>query len=169
MKVEGQTVTAEDYVKKVELTGENNAFVISPSPATNGIMRLTDGVLTGTTAAGALTLTAQSDKQGRVATWSATDDGTADFTTITFPQAYGLVAPVTGKMGVKITLGSAGNLDADKDHTYQTVDNTTITVNWEQGKHHAYTMTVTDRGIEFSQVQVVGWDEAPPKVDVPVV
>lgn len=71
-------------------------------------------------------------------------------------------------MGVKITLGPTGALDAEKDHTYQTKNNTSVNVNWEQGKHYVYTMTVTDRGIEFGEVQVIGWDETPPAVSVPV-
>ena len=70
-------------------------------------------------------------------------------------------------MGVKITLGPTGALDAVKDHTYQTKEKT-VAATWEQGKHYVYTMTVTDKGIEFSQVQVVGWDDSPEAVVVPV-
>ena len=47
MKGKEQTVTTEDYVKKVELTS-NNAFVTAASPATEVTMQLTDGTLTGT-------------------------------------------------------------------------------------------------------------------------
>lgn len=172
MKASGQTVTSEDYVKKVELTSSNTAFVVSPEPATNVVMRLTDGVLTGTSTATSLTLTAVTDKQGQVAEWSEPTEpaeAASGSTDVTFAQTYGLVAPCTGtSMGVKITLGPTGALDAEKDHTYQTKNNTSVNVNWEQGKHYVYTMTVTDRGIEFGEVQVIGWDETPPAVSVPV-
>lgn len=168
MKAKGQTVTTEDYVKKVELTSGSDIFVVTPESATHVALQLTDGVLTGTTPVASLALTAKSDRQGQVATWSETQGG-QDFTKVADPQAYGLVAPTNGQMGVKITLGPEGSIDAAKDHTYATENNTAITINWEQGKHYAYTIIVTDRGIEFTQVQVIGWDETPEKVDVPVV
>lgn len=172
MKTKGQEVTTEDYVKKVELTSSNTAFIVSPEPATNVVMRLTDGILTGTLTAISLTLTAVTDKQGQVAEWSEPTEpaeAASGSTDVTFAQVYGLVAPCTGtSMGVKITLGPTGALDAEKDYTYQTKNNTSVNVNWEQGKHYVYTMTVTDRGIEFGEVQVIGWDETPPAVSVPV-
>ena len=171
MKAEGQEVTTEDYVKKLELTSNGAAFVVASNPS-SAVMRLTDGVLTGTSTTTALTLTAKTENQGQVAAWSepvteVAEAAESGYTVVTSPQAYGLVAPCTGKMGVKITLGPTGALDAVKDHTYQTKENT-VAATWEQGKHYVYTMTVTDKGIEFSQVQVVGWDDSPEAVVVPV-
>ena len=192
MKAKGQAVTVEDYVKRIELTSDQSEFATSPDPATGVALRLTDGILTGTTPAKSLMLTAAMGKQGQLAEWSETDEGVQDFAQITFPQVYGLGAPAdcsptpevagsvfslwplvryqagSGGIGVKITLGPAGALDTDKDHTYQTANNTTVAANWEQGKHYVYTMSVTDRGIEFIQVQVIGWDDTPPTVNVPV-
>ena len=81
MKGKEQTVTTEDYVKKVELTS-NNAFVTAASPATEVTMQLTDGTLTGTLTTGTLTLTATTgtSEQGQIATWTeGGSGGTADF------------------------------------------------------------------------------------------
>ena len=171
MKAEGQEVTTEDYVKKLELTSNGTAFVVASNPS-SAVMRLTDGTLTGTLTTTALTLTAKTENQGQVAAWSepvteVAEAAESGSTVVPSPQAYGLVAPCTGQMGVKITLGPKGELNTDKDHTYQTKENT-VAATWEQGKHYVYTMTVTDKGIEFSQVQVVGWDETPEPVVVPV-
>lgn len=169
MKAKEQTVTSEDYVKKVELTSSSSAFVTTPSPATNVSLKLTDGALTGTSTTGTLTLTAATGtgEQGQIAVWAETASATADFTAVT-PQAYGLVAPVNaGNIGVKITLGGSGAL-SDKDHAYSTGTGQTISVNWEKGKHYVYTMTVTDRGLEFSSVTVTDWESGGDSVSVPV-
>lgn len=168
MKAKEQAVTSEDYVKKVELASSSSAFVTAPSPATGVALQLTDGTLTGTSTANALTLTAATGagEQGQIAVWTESS-GTADFTAVT-PQAYGLVAPANaGQIGVKITLGASGSL-SDQDHTYSTANNQTVTVNWEKGKHYIYTMTVTDRGLEFSSVTVAGWESGGDSVSVPV-
>lgn len=172
MKANGQTVTSEDYVKKVELTSSNTAFVMASTPASSVTMKLADGTLTGTSTTSTLTLTATTgtSEQGPIATWAETSgggDGTADFSEVT-PQAYGLVAPANvGDIGVKITLGAAGALD-DKDHTYSTTSNNKISVNWVKGKHYIYTMTVTDRGLEFNSVSVADWESSGDPVAVPV-
>lgn len=172
MKANGQTVTSEDYVKKVELTSSNTAFVIASLPATNVEMKLVDGTLTGTSTTGTLTLTATTGdgEQGQIATWAEASGGgssTADFSAVT-PQAYGLVAPVNvGNIGVKITLGAVGEL-SDQDHIYSTANNSAISVNWEKGKHYVYTMTVTDRGLEFGSVEVADWESSGDPVAVPV-
>lgn len=179
MKAKGQTVSLEDFVKKVELTSSSTAFVITPTPPTNVIMKLADGTLTGTSTTETLTLTATTgtNEQGQIATWaeessggsggSGGGSGTADFSAVT-PQAYGLVAPASvGNIGVKITLGATGALDG-KDHTYSTTENNKISVNWEKGKHYIYTMTVTDRGLEFNSVSVVDWESSGEPVAVPV-
>lgn len=171
MKGKAQTVTTEDYVKKVELTS-NNAFVIAALPATEVTMQLTDGTLTGTSTTGTLTLTATTgtSEQGQIATWTeGSSGGTADFSSIT-PQAYGLVAPVNNISitGVKVTLGTTGALASDKDHTYSTTSGSSLSVNWEKGKHYIYTMTVTDRGLEFGSVEVVDWESSGDPVIVPV-
>lgn len=169
MKAKGQAVTSEDYVKKVELTSSSSAFVTTASPATNATLQLTDGALTGTSTAKALTLTAATGagEQGQIAAW-AENASSANFTNVT-PQAYGLVAPANvGAIGVKITLGGSGALN-EKDHTYSTASGSTISVNWEKGKHYIYTMTVTDRGLEFSSVTVADWESGGESVSVPVV
>lgn len=169
MKAEGQAVTSEDYVKKVELTS-SSAFATAPSPATSVALQLTNGALTGTSTANALTLTAATGagEQGQIAAWKETATGVADFTSVT-PQAYGLVAPVNaGNIGVKITLGGSGEL-SNQDHAYSTAVGQTVSVNWEKGKHYIYTMTVTDRGLEFSSVTVAGWESGGESVSVPVV
>ena len=57
MKANGQTVTSEDYVKKVELTSSNTAFVMASTPASSVTMKLADGTLTGTSTTSTLTLT----------------------------------------------------------------------------------------------------------------
>lgn len=171
MKGKGQAVTAEDYVKKVELTSTNTVFVVASLPATGVALRLTDGTLTGTSTTTTLTLTATTGtgEQGQIAAWAEkANSGTADFSAVT-PQVYGLVAPANvDAIGVRITLGAAGIL-ADEDHTYSTTADNTISVNWEKGKHYIYTMTVTDRGLEFSSVEVVAWESGGNSVDVPVV
>lgn len=171
MKGKGQAVTAEDYVKKVELTSTNTAFVIASSPATDVTLQLTGGVLTGTSTTGTLTLTATTGtgEQGQIAAWTQESSGeNADFSSVT-PEVYGLVAPANvGAIGVKITLGATGELDSDKDHAYSTASGSTISVNWEKGKHYIYTMTVTDRGLEFGSVEVTGWKSSGDPVSVPV-
>lgn len=168
MKGKEQTVTAEDYVKKVELTSSGSAFLTTSSPATGATLQLTDGILTGTSATAAISLTATTgaDEQGQIAGW-AENGGTADFSDVT-PQAYGLVAPANvGAIGVKITLGATGAL-GEKDHTYSTTADNAISVNWEKGKHYIYTMTVTDRGLEFGSVEVADWESTGDPVDIPV-
>lgn len=171
MKGKEQTVTTEDYVKKVELTS-NNAFVTALSPATEVTMQLTDGTLTGTSTTGTLTLTATTgtSEQGQIATWAeGSSGGTADFSSVT-PQVYGLVAPVNhiSLTEVKVTLGVAGALDSGNDHTYSTTSGSSLSVNWEKGKHYIYTMTVTDRGLEFGNVEVADWESSGDPVAVPV-
>ena len=128
--------------------------------------------MTGTLTTGTLTLTATTgtSEQGQIATWTeGGSGGTADFSSVT-PQAYGLVAPVSNisLTGVKVTLGATGALTGGNDHTYSTVSGNSLSVTWEKGKHYIYTMTVTDRGLEFGSVEVADWESSGDPVTVPV-
>lgn len=170
MKAKGQEVTFEDYVKRVELTSAGSAFASAAALAPGVTLHLDDGLLTGTTPAATLTLTARMGKRGQVAGWTETG-GTPDFSRIALPQAYGLVAPVrAGRISLCLTLGPDSDLDLTTDHVFRSVENEPVLsdILWEKGKHYAYTITITDRGLVVSQVQVIGWDETPPEVNVPV-
>ena len=155
-KANGQAVNNDDYVKRMELTSvAGNTFAVSPRSASKVTMNLTDGVFGGLTAASTLTFTAEYPAQ--LAVYSA------DYSTVTHAQVYGMAAPATvGAMRLKMTLGPDGPPDATTDRTYETrVGDTSLqNVVWRKGRHYVYTLTATDQGLEITDVTVVGWDDA---------
>jgi len=154
-KASGQVVNSDDYVKKMELTSvTGNTFAVSPRTS-KVTMNLTDGAFGALTTASSLTFTAEYPAQ--LAVYSA------DYSSVTHAQAYGLVAPATvGAMRLKMTLGPDGLPDATTDRTYETrADDTSLqNVVWQKGRHYVYTLTATDQGLEITNVEVVGWDDA---------
>ena len=167
MKAEDQTVNEDDFVKKIELSSENSAFVVTPRSVSKVTMSLENGTIAGTTTGKTITLTAGTAEQ--VANWIGTSH-TADFSGVA-AQAYGLVAPaMVGKVSLILTLGPDGGLDSTTDRTYQTKadDSSLASVSWQKGRHYIYTLTASDQGLVVTNVSVVGWDESVPPVNVPV-
>ncbi|MDH6358333.1 fimbrillin family protein [Parabacteroides sp. PF5-9] len=168
IKAKGQAITELDYVKKIELTSQNGNQLLAKAN-TQVTMNLEDGSLLGLDQVGTITLLG--DVQGQIAEWPVGAD-TPDYMALPCAQAYGLVVPLetpVAELSLKLTLGPEGNLSPSEDRTYQTPQGVTVLQNikWEKGKHYLYTMNVTDQGLEFDDIQVVGWDDTTP-IHVPV-
>lgn len=128
-----------DYVKSIKLEAAD-AFLTG-----SGTMKIADGEISGLTAASTLTFTASANPKicGNYSSGNIV--------------AYGLVAPINNapsSVTLTITLGSKEN---DTNKRVLSVTSENFKVNWEKGKRYIYNLTLTDRAIEVSGVEINRW------------
>lgn len=128
-----------DYVKSIKLEA-TDAFL-----AGTGTMQIADGAISGIGAASALTFTPSANPKICGNYYSGNI------------VAYGLVAPINNMpsfVTLTITLGSKDN---DTHKRVLTVTSDNFKVQWEKGKRYIYNLTLTDRAIEVSGVEIKEW------------
>lgn len=128
-----------DYVKSIKLEA-TDAFL-----AGTGTMQIADGAISGIGAASTLTFTPSANPKICGNYYSGNI------------VAYGLVAPINNmpsSVTLTITLGSKDN---DTHKRVLTVTSDNFKVQWEKGKRYIYNLTLTDRAIEVSGVEIKEW------------
>lgn len=128
-----------DYVKSIKLEA-TDAFL-----AGTGTMQIADGAISGIGAASTLTFTPSANPKICGNYYSGNI------------VAYGLVAPINNMpsfVTLTITLGSKDN---DTHKRVLTVTSDNFKVQWEKGKRYIYNLTLTDRAIEVSGVEIKEW------------
>lgn len=128
-----------DYVKSIKLEA-TDAFL-----AGTGTMQIADGAISGIGAASTLIFTASANPK---------ISGNYHSGNIV---AYGLVAPISQQpTGVKLTI-TLGSKNDDTNQRVLSVTSNNFNVKWEKGKRYIYNLTLTDRAIEVSNVEINGW------------
>lgn len=128
-----------DYVKSIKLEA-TDAFL-----AGSGTMQIADGAISGLGAASTLTFTASANPKicGNYSSGNIV--------------AYGLVAPLNNapsSVMLTITLGCKEN---DTNKRVLSVTSENFNVKWEKGQRYIYNLTLTDRAIEVSGVEINKW------------
>lgn len=129
-----------DYVKSIKLEATDNAFLTG-----SGKMQIVDGEISDLTTASALTFTPSSNPK---------ICGNYNLGNIV---AYGLVAPISQQptsVTLTIKLGSNNN---ETNQRVLSVTSNNFNVKWEKGKRYIYNLTLTDRAIEVSGVEIKEW------------
>lgn len=129
-----------DYVKSIKLEA-TDAFLVGD----NGKMRIDNGEISDLTKASTLTFTPSANPKICGNYYSGNI------------VAYGLVAPINNMpsfVTLTITLGSKDN---DTHKRVLTVTSDNFKVQWEKGKRYIYNLTLTDRAIEVSGVEIKEW------------
>lgn len=128
-----------DYVKSIKLEA-TDAFL-----AGTGTMQIADGAISGIGAASTLTFTPSANPKICGNYYSGNI------------VAYGLVAPINN-MPSSVTLTiMLGSKDNDTHKRVLTVTSDNFKVQWEKGKRYIYNLTLTDRAIEVSGVEIKEW------------
>lgn len=129
-----------DYVKSIKLEA-TDAFLTG----SNGKMRIDNGEISDLTAASTLTFTASVNPK---------ICGNYNLGNIV---AYGLVAPISQQptsVTLTIKLGSNNN---ETNQRVLSVTSNNFNVKWEKGQRYIYNLTLTDRAIKVSNVEIKGW------------
>lgn len=127
-----------DYVKSIKQEA-TDAFL-----AGSGTMQISDGAILGLGAASTLTFTASANPKicGNYSSGNIV--------------AYGLVAPIAEPSSVKLTI-TLGSKNDDTNQRVLSVTSNNFNVNWEKGQRYIYNLTLTDRAIEVSGVEIKKW------------
>lgn len=128
-----------DYVKSIKLEAADNTFLTG-----SGTMQIADGAISGLGTTSTLTFTASANPK---------ICGNYNSGNIV---AYGLVAPIATPSSVKLTI-TLGNKTADTNQRVLSVTHNNFNVNWEKGQRYIYNLTLTDRAIEVSGVEINKW------------
>lgn len=131
-----------DYVKKISLQSQGNAFFEG-----TGTMQLNDGTLASLTGTNTLTFTANAG--------TAQLPGEAGKPAAV---AYGLVAPkpaTTGNVTVNLVLGQQNS--ADNDLTLTATTSTWFSAAWEKGVRYTYHLLLDKNDLTFESVEIGKW------------
>lgn len=128
-----------DYVKSIKLEA-TDAFLTG----SNGKMQIADGAISNLTAASTLTFTASTNPK---------ICGNYNSGNIV---AYGLVAPIAEPSSVKLTI-TLGSKNGDTNQRVLSVTSNNFKIKWEKGQRYIYNLTLTDRAIKVSNVEIKEW------------
>lgn len=130
-----------DYVKSIKLEATDNAFLTG-----SGKMQIVDGEISDLTTASALTFTPSANPKICGNYYSGNI------------VAYGLVVPISQQpTSVKFTITLGSKNDDDTNQRVLSVTSGNFNVKWEKGQRYIYNLTLTDRAIEVSGVEIKEW------------